>query len=32
MLDWGVHLIDQLLWMIKAPLKSVLQNAQSAEA
>ncbi|HOB90388.1 MAG: Gfo/Idh/MocA family oxidoreductase [Bacillota bacterium] len=23
MLDWGVHLIDQLLWMIKAPLKSV---------
>lgn len=23
LLDWGVHLIDQILWMIDSPLKSV---------
>lgn len=23
LLDWGVHLIDQLLWMTKTPIKSV---------
>lgn len=26
LLDWGVHMLDQLLWMIKEPVKSVYAN------
>lgn len=26
LLDWGVHMLDQLLWMIKEPVKSVSAN------
>ncbi|MBQ2727096.1 MAG: Gfo/Idh/MocA family oxidoreductase [Clostridia bacterium] len=26
LLDWGVHLLDQLLWLIKEPVKSVSAN------
>lgn len=29
LLDWGVHLIDQLLWMIDAPVVSVYADLQS---
>lgn len=29
LLDWGVHLIDQILWMIKTPLKSVFCRMRS---
>lgn len=29
MLDWGVHLIDQILWMIKTPIKSVFCRMRS---
>lgn len=29
LLDWGVHLIDQLLWLIDAPVTSVYADLQS---
>ena len=29
LLDWGVHLIDQLLWMIKSPVIGVYADLQS---
>ena len=29
LLDWGVHLIDQLMWMIDAPVTSVYADLQS---
>lgn len=29
LLDWGVHLIDQLMWMIEAPVTSVYADLQS---
>lgn len=29
LLDWGVHLVDQLLWMIDAPVISVYADLQS---
>lgn len=29
LLDWGVHLIDQLLWMVEAPVVGVYADLQS---
>jgi scyllo-inositol 2-dehydrogenase (NADP+) len=31
LLDWGVHLIDQIMWMIKSPVVSVYTHMLSVK-